>query len=506
MNKPQSLSLGFKLGLLFIFALSLYIQFHLYLNWDSTWLLEASSRLLAGGDYHTRFVDPNTPLIIYLGIIPVLMTKLTGLSIEWSMRLFTYLIALASMALCSELLKILLPKDSNSRSLFLIGLALGFLVLTNTDFGQREHLMVMLILPYAVLRSSEELNGIRLKILVGLLAGIGFALKPQFLIPFVIMELCRLRRVKKIKLLFTPDLITIIAIFFIYLAATIHFNPEYFSFTFPLTTIFYSRFPHASTEALLYNSDAQVILITLVLSRVTTFPESKVLTTLQKNLIDLNLIFLGLYLLQGLAWQYHLLPSLVCSLLLLILNFQAFMQKNKFSFLLSFVIVGIAMLLKITVVSTLNGIYNKTQPKSPINQIIAAVNELHPHYYMVWTTTVNPTPILMNYTTAKLASRFSGMWLVPAIHQQSLEPSNPKNESQLKWRKKLLYKIVIDDILQFKPEVILVDVSDEKAYLKGRFDYIEFFNEDPQFRKIWGSYKFKKRVLNFDLYQRSQGT
>jgi hypothetical protein len=76
----------------------------------------------------------------------------------------------------------------------LVSAAVAFFLLAypGGDFGQREQIAVLFVLPYVLtscLAVSGRSPGLRTSLISGVLGGIGFAIKPHFLLAFVLAEL-----------------------------------------------------------------------------------------------------------------------------------------------------------------------------------------------------------------------------------------------------------------------------------------------------------------------------
>lgn len=63
--------------------------------------------------------------------------------------------------------------------------------------------------------------------------------------------------------------------------------------------------------------------------------------------------------------------------------------------------------------------------------------------------------------------------------------------------------MVVDDLEHNRPELILVDEARVKPFFNQReFDFLSFFNEDAEFRKVWSWYTRISRIGNMGIYQR----
>ncbi len=104
------------------------------------------------------------------------------------------------------------------------------MVYAGGNFGQREHLFLVLTLPYAF-GAAGEFAGRRqsrgLAIVSGLMAGVGFAIKPFLVIPLVMVELVLARR-RSWKVWMRPEAMTIASVYAAYLVVLVAWTPQYF--------------------------------------------------------------------------------------------------------------------------------------------------------------------------------------------------------------------------------------------------------------------------------------
>ena len=171
-------------------------------------------------------------MIVYLSMLPVAMHAWTGISQVDAFFACVFVLVNGCILLACRILRrhSLCAKPDNR--LFLLGIAyygLFFMPTGSIDFGQREHIFCALIFPYLALMLMY-LDGHaptrRQQIIAGLLAGIGFAIKPTFPLLFVTAELFLLIRRKKIASVWRPETILITAINLVYYAWILLHSPE----------------------------------------------------------------------------------------------------------------------------------------------------------------------------------------------------------------------------------------------------------------------------------------
>ncbi len=152
------------------------------LNHDVGWHLYIAGAMLDGAELYRDLIEVNPPLIDYLMMPLVWLSNALDLSIPHAFKIGMLSITLGVIA---ALLRWTREVDE---SLFFTqvlgaGLVLGCIGLTGIDFGQREHVMVVLVLPAAFVawrRIIGQETSAGLAWLAGASAGLGFALKPHF--------------------------------------------------------------------------------------------------------------------------------------------------------------------------------------------------------------------------------------------------------------------------------------------------------------------------------------
>lgn len=316
---------------LLIFLFGLYLQNSLYMSWDVSWLMEVSRRLLAGGSYANNFFENNPPLILYLYLPPVLLAKIPGISLSFALKAYISLIAFTSLTLCYQQLKSCWPKgQENSLAIFWLMLAVIYMVMPIYEFGQREHLFFMLAMPYALLMTNR-LYGHTISnhtsISIGLIAGIGFMIKPYFLFPFILMEFYYFIKVRYVRLVFRPELLTALTVFFLYADLVLIRHWDYVSIIAP----FAARWNYL---AIRLPALFMLTYLPILPAVITLFFSLFILmrTQYKEFIIILSLFFTGAYFsyfIQGTIFYYHLYPVLAISFLASILLLNAAASHNK---------------------------------------------------------------------------------------------------------------------------------------------------------------------------------
>jgi hypothetical protein len=170
-------------------AVGLFRGLALPMNHDVGWLLHLSGRVLDGAHLYVDLIEVNPPLIVWLGMPVMLLERASGVSHTLLYPVFVGVGGLFSLVACWRLMAGLLP-DSH-RGPLLAGLAVALFVVPSGDWGQREHLAAIMTVPYLVASAARagrtELTPSAVW-LTGIAAGLGFALKPHFIVVAVAVE------------------------------------------------------------------------------------------------------------------------------------------------------------------------------------------------------------------------------------------------------------------------------------------------------------------------------
>lgn len=133
------------------------LHFFTPINHDEAYLMALAGRLLDGGQFGKDIMDMNPPHVWWISAMPVWLARQIGLRLDVAASVFTVAMAVLSVAAVARLTATA-GLGRVPRSLFLALAALLVLFIPGYDFGQREHWMVLLTLPYIVARGCRLNN------------------------------------------------------------------------------------------------------------------------------------------------------------------------------------------------------------------------------------------------------------------------------------------------------------------------------------------------------------
>ncbi len=322
-----------------------YLQSTGILNSDVSWLTFAAKRFLQGGTYTHDFFELNPPMSIYLYLPAALSEKLFSLNAISAIQCYLFFCLTLSLLLCFYLNQRLF-KMLSQRTLFNLILAVIFLIYPYGEFGQREHLLLAFFFPYLLL-TAAQLQGKKLprtlSIGVSLLAGIGFAIKPYFLVSFIFIEAYSYFSTKKIR----REAAIISCVIVTYLVCILVFNPDYITQILPIVSGFYYQKFHLPWMQLMLSDAAMIFYFSALLFCLTA--KDNATEPLTKLLLLAATGFYLSFILQKTNWFYHKIPLLSTCLLLNVILFGAFSQKSRierhdYAFMAFYMILAISYL------------------------------------------------------------------------------------------------------------------------------------------------------------------
>ena len=214
MATPKSALLDLLLWVLMLLLFFSIILQPLRINCDSSAFVEVGRLLINGRLPFINIVEINLPLIMYFNIIPALLERLLSVNAILGFLLLVFGVAVWSVfAIRRTVERSGIAFDATALAAFLlvcIALSLQFRVLLDYHFGQREHLFVLLYLPFLVLRWVRWEGGRvspSMALVTGVAAGLGTCIKPHFGIIALAPELYWLATKREFRRLIAPEAI-----------------------------------------------------------------------------------------------------------------------------------------------------------------------------------------------------------------------------------------------------------------------------------------------------------
>jgi len=507
---------------LVVFASVLSQFFVPHLGQDQNSYLFEAQRLVAGAEaYGPQLAETNPPMIIWFSAIPVLIAHWVHASPELVFKLLLLAMIFASVAWCIRLLR-RSAAITNPVAIGLLGLAILAIELNTgpIDFGQREHLLVILFFPYILAAATGAVSRLSVaeRCALGVAAGIAIWFKPQDTLILVALELFLLLRARSPRRILAPEFLSLAATSYLILVLVCVLTPLYLKNIYPLLVDVYWGLGGANAFRLAlrlrYYTPAVFItfLSCLFVRRRLRDPATSI------ALLVCSVVGSFAYDIQHTNWTYHTYPHmalllLALSYLLVDLLHPAIVRLTSSPVLVRRLMVAAAtasavMLCAIAIHPRLAHFARKQPDSSPVNLFLAQCEPSTTVY--IFSTSV--TPMSDAYIHGlNWGSRFAHLWMMPAIIQNELGPVGPYvpfkrlSSRRLSELATLQRAETVEDLNYWRPSIVLVQHCTEVEPCQGlegkNFDMIAWFQQSPEFATTWSHYQQQPGIPNFDVYK-----
>lgn len=484
---------------------------------DIGWLVYIAGRVLDGARLYVELVEANPPLIVVLNMPAALLSRVLGISDILAFELFVFALIAITLWLSARVLRRLVPASTDmvSRRLFLLlaTFVLCAIPATSNVFAQREHILLVLLLPYLLAvaaRATLIPLDPRTTITVGVLAGVGVALKPYFVIPWVLAEIYLALRVGPKRAWLRPENIAVVAVLVSYAIAVVVFTPDYFGLVMILGAVYGDFLPTTYTSIL---TDWRALYVEHALIVTWVTPSDNRTRELRKVLALVTVGFMLATLLQHKGWEYHWYPPLAGATLLLGVVLWDAVQSTKAKALclrIGFVIP--VALLALMAAKSIRQVQHSVNPEpgAPyMRDLIAPMSRIirdEPKGVSIAAFSSLPFPMFpaVNHTGARWAIRFNHFWALSgpyAAQARSGSAIRYHRPDQMTPAERLVYDGAISDMLRNTPRLLFVLMPPNGSLPHPKFNYITYFSQDPRFARLMQHYKVIARVGNYLVYK-----
>ena len=472
--------------------------------------------MIDGARLYVDIVEINPPLIVALNIPPVLLARNLGVSEILIYRLGFALVLCGALGLALRAMGRALQPDAHALRVFL-SLLLAFLLfpLAAQDFGQREHLLLALVIPYlftAAGRAGGRAPATAEAVAIGGLTGVALALKPHFLPLWLGVEAYVWYTGKSDRRGPTPESVTTGLVLTGYAGVVLLVTPEYLPMVLKLGGL-YQRFLHDSFFHLLATGPGASVVWLSLLAYAALRSQARHAHLWAVLAIGVLACFLGAALQQK-GLRYHFYPSFGLALLLLglaatdpRLPLRSFVQRIYRALALTLAITAVL----VVTVENLGQLVRGGGPSPEQAGMDALVSEVREHArrssIFVMSYHIGSAFPLANYAGTPLASRFPHLWILAASYMDEL-----KGEPPLRYRprelmpegERFLNDAVLADLESHKPRMLIVlrNARDLPDNGYRRLDYLAYFGRDPRIGSILAGYEHMGNLGEHALYRR----
>ncbi len=285
-------------------------EFQSPLNGDAAYLIDAARRMLGGAVLYRDLIDLNPPFAFWLAL-PVAALGLDGAATIAVFRIGVITLAGSMLLLAWPALRGA-PALWAGYLLMVLGLPLGY-------FGEREHLLAMLVFPLVAFVTVEAEGvepGRGRRIAAGLLAALSILLKPMAVVLLLVLAAARVASSRSFRSLFREDFVAVAAGGAAGLLATVVLAPEYWGVVRDYGAL-YRQFARQPLAVLLFR-DVQMWVVWAALAATVIGGRGLPVHHRVRVLTGVALALFAAAVSQGKGFGYHYYPALAFAVLALL--------------------------------------------------------------------------------------------------------------------------------------------------------------------------------------------
>ncbi len=481
--------------ILSICVVAIVSRYIVALNSDIAWLTLAADRWLDGQKFGEDIYELNTPFSVMLYVPSVIISRFLMLPTSLVTYTLTVLVTLGCVCLSSAILKYRNYsgfEEKTTRTIFIISFLCILFTISSLAFSQRDYLVLVLLLPYALLKwapsgfnEHPEERKKWIHVACGVMLFIGVLIKPPYMVSVFIIHLASSILYKRQWYIF-PEIGVLILAALMGSACIVLFFPEWLPVAHDAWAL-YKGYQVGWGMTFLSLGEGVITQFFALILCYKTFPKA---FHMEKKLFYALLCLAAsnavVFLMQQKGWVYQRLP--VTLPLWGIVSFTIFSYIYKFKN--QWLIASIAF---VFFISYLMLAFFSNDFYGPKNII----------YQRVWVNTaraslkLNDSFICISYSMEcpfsltssgnyHYVSRYPSMW--PTIASKEMWRRGIVNEAFfLKFLKRDIHYIH-KDMDKKLPQLIVVE------WEKKKDGHIEDFSDNQEFSALLTSYKLKERI------------
>ena len=480
------------------------------INGDTGFFVHAGSLMLNGARLYRDIVEPNAPTPYLFGAMCAALGRMVGLAPETAFLIMFALIILFVIYRTNRILSQLLPHQSYAAPMLTVVVTYCLLPSVTYMFGEREHMLTCLILPWLFASSSDaDVRTRRERIVDGLMAGIGIAMKPYFIAAYCMVQLMNLVSRQRRAQVFRLDNMLIAAVVTVFVVITIVFFPDYlFVVRMALADHNFGNYrfnslPKNYLQTLLgfsLNSTIFLLIAASVLS--VTSDSQQPLSKIRNLLLGAGWAMALVMIYQREGYPYHYIPIGVMAILAfatLFLDGSRSLGPTARRYLL-YALIGAIVARGIVQGTQRHEMATRTGPLLPL-----VTREARGKPVLVLSTSLWAGSPLLAYAGANLAWRFPLLWTLRGFYPEKPAADNPhpyRSREEMDVYERYLLDSLNEDVHLHPPQLIIVETGDpHDQFGEIDLDYLDYFLRDPRFAQFFSKYEKLAVITRYTLYR-----
>jgi len=483
---------------------------------DVSWLLYVAREMLHGARLGVDLLEV-TPPMIFLPKLPVVwVAGFVGVGMWHAWIGAMVVLAFGTLFLIQRMLLPGRAAGESQNDFFVLATAFLLLLLPSVEFGQKEHLTAVLVLPYVVLaarRLARAPVSMWLAVVAGVMGGVAIGIKPHFVLlmmGILVLEYWRLGG----RLPWVEHL-SVILVGVIYLILVAILIPGYYAYARDYGGLYQTFLSRTALEIIVFGHGSLPGLIALGIFAVLRQYVPQWRRPLADALAVGTAAFYLAAVLQGKGWYYHFLPSIILGSLLLGLLLAAGARRLP-TLHRVYHALGAAVLIATIVAPLPATMWRLLRPSSSVHDADPNFSRLVPVIrgagagatVAVLSSNIASAFPLVLQAGARWPLRFPSLWPLIALYADSLDWRHVTVPRAYEARGPFEHSFVddvIEDLESGNPALVLVLQPDVNAIGWGgarHFDYLEYFSTDPEFKQFFEGYTSIGSAGNYDVYRR----
>lgn len=509
------------LGGLFCIACVLPQYFLTPLGHDQiSYLMEARRALGGQVLYGSHLAETNPPVIIWFSAIPMALAHhVHRLEADWFRLLVSALMCGSTVWTVQILRRTRMLQRFEAVLLFTLLLVWAELPPAASDFGQREHLLVLFLLPYVltVATGASKSLPIAERVAVGLAASVGIWFKPHNILVVLALQLFVCVWERRWRSLMAPEFTAMIGGNLLILGAALWFAPLYFTHTLPLLKDTYWALGTETALSLardqhVYNA-VVVLFVGLWLGLRRRMWNPAAAPALLVCSVSASIAFD----IQHIGWAYHRYPH-IALMEIAVAYFGADLLDGWIAAAdFNPVVYGLALIVCLGICSLgavriLRRTLRDARRHYPPTALDAVLRQCAPEETVYVFSTGVPAMATTYRHNLTWGSRFAHLWMLPALVQNELGPAGPDAPFKRLSTQRLAEISTIqreesaEDLDYWKPAMVLVQQCTAAKPCQGledkNFSILAWFLQGREFASAWSHYQRQFSVDGFDVYGR----
>lgn len=460
-------------------------------NVDVSWWLTVGERILDGQRLYVDILETNPPMAGSVYLLGVALARAIGVRPEVATDFLIFLLIASSLALTWRILQYSSLRGRLADGTLAVWATVLLSVLPMYDFGQREHLALLTMLPAIgvyILRANREAIMPSAVLIAALSAAITLSFKPYFAFAVGLCIFAAAAQARDWRVLFAPENWLAAGLVVIYGICTLVFYPEYFTIIYPLVRDVYLLLK-APTLAL-FVTPATALWVGAIMIVLALQSQQRKLDTACFVLLAASFGFAIAFFVQGKGWGYHAYPMVALGLLAVGCAVSAIDHERAASHRLRFA----AMFAVVAMFARACIWFNASVDFRQVEDQVARLGP-HPKILVLSAAAVIGHPMVRKLQGTWI-SRQEAFWVREIIRRSlSDETIDPQTAARLEVYITRERAGLIEDFRKQPPDIILVDNQDS--------DWGRWAHADPELSALLKSYTQVQDIEGIDILQRT---